>query len=132
MVFESSNATSRLLYYVTDAWTFFHTSKFYFHTPFHNSTFTLQNSQKILANWIVPEHFKWRSLLQIQQSVMFLLSTTTIFRCKRWFTTCFTCKFALALSNRIIGVKKMVLYWGHLLPMKVLSFNSLSEISLEV
>ena len=32
--------------------------------------------KKLLGNWIVPEISKWSSFLPMQQSVMFLLSTT--------------------------------------------------------
>ena len=87
---------------------------------------------KFLANWIVPEQFKWSPFLPIQRSVMFLLSTTSILSCKRWFVNCLTVKFALALSDRIAGVEKMVWHWGHFSLMKVFSFSNLSKISLEV
>ena len=73
---------------------------------------TLQNLlikfKKFLANWIVPEIFKWSPFLPMQRSVMFLLSTTSISSCKRWFVNCLTVKFALALSDLIVGVEKMV------------------------
>ena len=36
---------------------------------------------------------------------MFLLSTTSILSCKRWFVNCLTVKFASVLSDRIIGVE---------------------------
>ena len=88
--------------------------------------------KKFLAKWIVPEIFKWSALLPMQWSVMFLLSTTSILSCKRWFVNCLTVKFALALSDRIAGVEKMVWHWGHFSLMKAFSFSSLSKISLQV
>ena len=63
---------------------------------------------------------------------MFLLSITSALSSKRWFVNCITAKFALALSDRIVGVEKMVWHWGHLSPMKVFSWNGLSKIYLEV
>ena len=70
--------------------------------------------------------------LPTQRSVMLLLSTTSILSCKRWFVNCLTVKFALALSDSIVGVEKMVWHWGQFSLMKVFSFSSLSRISLEV
>ena len=85
-----------------------------------------------MANWIVPKIFKWSRFLPIQRSAMFLLPTTSILSCKRWFVNCFPVKFALALSDRIVGVEKMVWHWGHFSLIKVFSFSSLSKVSLEV
>ena len=68
----------------------------------------------------------------MQRSVMFLLSTTSILSCKRWFVNCLTVTFALALSDRIVGVENMVWHWEHFSLMKVFSFSSLFKISLEV
>ena len=92
----------------------------------------LRKFKKFLANWIVPKIFKWSPFLRMQRSVMFLLSTTSILSCKRWFVNCLTVKFALALFDRIVGVEKMVWHWGHFSLMKVFNLSSLSQISLEV
>ena len=59
-------------------------------------------------------------------------STTSMLSCRRWLVNCLTVKFALALSDRIVGVEKMVWHWWHFSLMKVFSFSSLSKISLEV
>ena len=98
--------------------------------------FTLQNFllkfTKSLANWIVPEKFKWSHFLPMQRTVMFILSTSSILSCKRWLVNCLTAKFVLALADRIVAVERMVWYWGHFSLMKVFSFSNLSKISLEV
>ena len=88
--------------------------------------------KKFSANWNVPEMFKWSSFLPIQWSLMFLLPTTSILRCKRWSVNCLNVKFALALSNHIFELEKMVWHWGHFSLMKGFSFSNLSKISLEV
>ena len=52
---------------------------------------TLQNFlikfTKFLANWTVPEKFKWSPFLPIQRYVMFLLSTTPILDAKYGLST---------------------------------------------
>ena len=76
---------------------------------------TLQNFlikfKKFLANWIAPEIFKWSPLLPMQRSVYVrstvdLLSTISVISCKKWFVKCLTVKFALALSDRVVGLKR--------------------------
>ena len=59
--------------------------------------FKLQNFlikfAKFLANWVVPEKFKYNPLLTIKRSAIFLLSS--LLTCKRLFVNCLTVKFVL-------------------------------------
>ena len=50
---------------------------------------------------------------QYNDLLMSLFSTTSVLSCKIWFVNCLTITFALVLSDRIDGVKKMVWHWGH-------------------
>ena len=69
---------------------------------------------------------------QYNKSLMLLLPTTSILRCRRWFANCLNIKFTLALSNHIFELEKMVWQWGHFSLLKVFSFSNLSKISLEM
>ena len=69
---------------------------------------------------------------QYNKSLMLLLPTTSILRCRRWFANCLNIKFTLALSNHIFELEKMVWHRRQFSLLKIFSFSNLSKISLEV
>ena len=76
--------------------------------------------------------FKWRPLRPKCLLVMFLLSSTSMFKSKKWSHRFLTASAALPLSDILVGVKNGTSVSGKVSLIRVFSFGSLSKIPLDV
>ena len=63
---------------------------------------------------------------------MFLLSSTSMFKYKKWSHRFLTASAALPLSDILVGVENGTSVWGKVSLIRVFSFRSLSKIPLDV